>query len=352
MGSDHRRIPNLVHEGKPLAVAPPARRDPAGPDFPHGTLYGYRLGCRRDTYTCPADPGCPDVWSRHCKRGKARAAGAVAPGPTSYTPAGPALDHLHRLRSAGVTSAAVARAAGLPPSTVVDLQRRDPDHMWRATADALLTVTRADVTAATAYVPSARSIQLCRSMQAQGWSLQWQTRRLGLPGTWPSFLRTDTVHCGTADAVAALAADLEGRWGPAKNAATKARRDGWHPLACYDQHGRLLTWAVRRAEHDRRADPEATARGVLETLRLTLPPHSLSAADIAARLGITKRTVDRRRTHAGLNTRWNPDMDRVDILPGCAARAAAARAALRDYTSGLASADQALARIHTPSEAA
>lgn len=322
--------------------------DPAQPGFPHGTLYGYRLGCRRSVHTCPADPGCPDVWNRHTKHAKARKAGVVASRGTERVPAGPVLDRIRELRTtAGVSCATIARAAGIPSNTVSDIAARRPATVYQRVANAILRVGHVDVAREAARLPSGRYIQLCRSMQAQGWTLRWQLDQLGVRGNNLTFFYRPNISRDLAGRIHALACSVEGRWGPSRHAMAAAARSGHHPLACYDDDGTLIPSAVRGDLEERRARREARAATRLEALRLSLPPHSLPADGIAARLRVNRRTVDRYRSDVGLHLNWVEADGRTEVRPESLHQAETVAAAVAAYSAEEIDAVDALTAIRT-----
>lgn len=104
--------------------------------LPHGTPYGYYLGCR-DRRTCPGDESgttCSDAQSTK-KREAAAAAGI--PARTPVVSATPAVERVRQLRSAGYSLRQIARLAGCGHTTIADLARTDSARRSQVTPDTL-----------------------------------------------------------------------------------------------------------------------------------------------------------------------------------------------------------------------
>jgi len=88
-----------------------ARAAGAGPEIHHGTTTGYQMGCR-DRASCPGGPDgrtCSDA-AADADRERRRRAGRPEARPT--IPSKPAVDHIRALREAGMSINEIAVAAG------------------------------------------------------------------------------------------------------------------------------------------------------------------------------------------------------------------------------------------------
>lgn len=112
--------------------------DPATPGFPHGTLRGYGLGCRRK-YPCPETPACADKrreWDRlHRNAGKTL--------PTSRVDVEPARRHMQALLEEGCTIHQIAAASGVRYETVYKVLHHST-LCEKDTSDAITAVTVQD----------------------------------------------------------------------------------------------------------------------------------------------------------------------------------------------------------------
>lgn len=261
-------------------------RDPSDPTFPHGTTSGRRRGC-----DCQK---CKDARFRAEKRQRMnRAAGLSA-----LVPASPARDRLQELlqhpdvsltvlaQCSGYSRAAITRVATGVSATISP----EFDRILRA-------MTLEDALSLRAFRTGGRKrvIQQMYSMQAQGWPLSWQARRLGR--SWSTLQdvlhgSSDRVTTAFAQKVDRLAAELDGKWGPSEVAKRNARQNGWYPLAAYDEDGDLIAGAVSMSEDD------AIAEAVINALRLSVQGDSIQ--QVYEKTGVSHKDVRAYRAVTGL----------------------------------------------------
>lgn len=260
-----------------------------------------------------------------------------------------------------VTYNVIARCADVADTTVRSVVVEDRPTIRAATAQKIMSVTKREVVEALPMVPvTRRHIQLIRSMQVQGWSVEWQAEQINRSVSWlMKILAGEATQIKAVDArgLHDLAERIErwgrerygGNWGPYTASAGKARALGWHPLAAYNDHGRLLKGAVlddpkKEKEAAVRAQQETRAYNRLETLRLTIA-FQLTSTEIAERLDrVHPDQVNRWRYAAGLRfltqaerTTFEPGVpvQRSVLRPECRERAKAIMAIVGQVTNPL-----------------
>lgn len=132
----------------------------------HGTYSGYKRGCR-----CEACRAAYRVRSAEYMRRWRR-------GKKVRVPAAEVHRHIDRLRQAGLSTQAIARAAGLSPGTVQALVRERHRTVSPRTADAILGVTT-DSRPRGSLVPKDHALRLVEAMVAAGVPLHEIERRIG-----------------------------------------------------------------------------------------------------------------------------------------------------------------------------
>lgn len=303
--------------------------DMGSPAYPHGTERGYRNGCKGDT--CPATPTCADVGRKKYKQRRLRQAGALPPADTSRVPAAQVQAHVRALREEvpGVTWNTIADIAGLPGATVRLAASGKHERVSRAVARSIMAVTPEQAKESATDVPvTPKMIQLVRSMQAQGWSLVWQSQRVGRSRTWANKLTSGSIKAishDTARRLEALAASLETKTNPDRRTQNYAKNAGWHPLAAYDDDGALIPGAVRDEEmEDRKEHRTRQAERRIIAVRGLLAGRSSKL--IAADIGVDSAIVDRYRIEVGLRVNRHGE-----LRPEYAGRAREVRAVMADH---------------------
>lgn len=261
--------------------------DPDDPTFPHGTRTGRRRGC-------PCRP-CKDARNTaEKKRTVDRAQGIPA-----AVPIGPVLAHLNVLVShPDVNASVLARAVrGVSRTTISRILDGSVKTTTPAIEASLLALTLDAVLPQAAFASDGTklAVQLMRSMQAMGWSLRWQAEQLGRSsGVLFDFLNGENgrITVRNQQRIAALAAQVDGKWGPSKIAARQAREAGWYPLAAYDEHGDLIPEAVVEV-------PEETA-AALALRVIEMAANAVGNEHIARRTGVQFGAVRAYRVAAGL----------------------------------------------------
>jgi hypothetical protein len=311
--------------------------DLAHPEFPHGTRTGFNHGCSRNEY-CPNTPTCAQVRYKAAKRVAWREAGMLPLGDQDMVPSGPVRDHVRTLLAVPeAETGIVGQAAGVSADLVLNISRAKNQTVRVGTARKLLATTPAQVQALAPRRVNRRHIQLVRSMQIQGWSMEWQAAQLGRSAEWLINLcagKTPRIPAKDHTALLALARRLETEWGPDRVTAGKARAAGWHPLLAYDEDGELIPGAVRdETIETRKAARYKAARDRLEVLRLSLEYH-LAPGDIEARVGVKSDLIHKIRAEAGLKFETENGLPgtaqarRSVLRPECAKRGAEIRAIL------------------------
>ncbi|HET9655155.1 MAG TPA: hypothetical protein VFP72_07360 [Kineosporiaceae bacterium] len=164
---------------------------------------------------------------------------------------------------------AYAKVAGVDREVISTLHTRDT--IRRRVAEAILAVTPDAVAALTDEVPAQPAIDAVRKMQAAGWSLRWQMRKLRADLSW-LWHPDRPIRRATLDAVTALARTVGERAATPENsgltknairlAIANARALGYYPAAAYDEDGTLHPEYLQDEEPTtdyRRMTPEAKA---------------------------------------------------------------------------------------------
>jgi hypothetical protein len=262
--------------------------DLTDPAFPHGTRIGRRRGC-----TCVPCKRARNLADK--KRTIDRQMGTPA-----HVPIGPVFEHLTRLVAhPDVNASVLARAvSGVSNTTINRILGGSVDTTTPQIETALLALTLDSVLPHAAFNSDAVKVtmQLMRSMQAQGWSLAWQAAQLGREsGVVFDFLngKNGRITVVNQRKIAALARQVDGKWGPSEIAARQAREAGWYPLAAYDENGDLIPEAVE-------IDSEETAAAQVMRV-LEMAARAVGNERIAAETGLPEGRVRTYRAAAGLH---------------------------------------------------
>lgn len=201
----------------------------------HGTRRGYRLGCKEEC--------CRSAVRAYRKRYKY----LVNRGLTSMVDAAPVRAHVVWLGGYGISQIAIARAAGVPKSTIEWLLHGKPSsgreptqRMRRSNADKLLAVPRSlDLVADMGRTPAAETRERLRSLVAAGWGQNELADRIGMGRTHLNEVSTGRrgwVSGRTARLVRDVHAELQGVHPPRSTRAERtrygqalavARKRGW-----------------------------------------------------------------------------------------------------------------------------
>ncbi|WP_059038644.1 helix-turn-helix domain-containing protein [Gordonia desulfuricans] len=230
----------------------------------------------------------------------------------------PVREHVDRLREAGLSIARIAHLAGISGSTVSALLYGQPckgrgpyRQVAKATAERLTSVAvpeRVDLatTPDDCLVPAFGTIRRLQSLAGYGYTERNLAARLGW--AWDGDVsglftgKTQQITARRARQVAALFGQLQ--MVPGTNEAARARgaKKGWPLPLDWDEDliddPEQTTTRSRRRDYERsdgtrRNEAEKVAARRAEAAKLTR--DGLSAADIAQRLRVTQRTVDRYR---------------------------------------------------------
>lgn len=160
---------------------PVRQRDLSEPDFPHGTLPGYRHGCKNgQSEICPATPTCAAVRAEYDRKiHKARTGGKRA---LRYRTA-PVRKYMQSWLAKGWPHETFARAADIDPTTVRNILARRFKTLLPVTAHSIVNVDEAALIAATTGSGAKLPAYLIRwkigAMCAQGWPCAVQAARTG-----------------------------------------------------------------------------------------------------------------------------------------------------------------------------
>lgn len=264
-------------------------KDPTHPAFPHGTTRGFSRGC--DCRPCHR----AHLRGRYAAE-RARACGALLP--TSQVSAARAHTHLTRLLADPDYGhvANLLACVDVDPSRVHKVLGQPDSRIAYATERSLLAISTERLVRLAVLVRPRQAVQQYHSLRAFGWSGEVIADRLGYTGQhcppWIGAPR-QWLRADTARAMAAVYAELSMTPGPNQTSARSAQAAGWHPPLAYDEMGHLLPDAVRR---NNKAERAAERREQVLLLSQVDPP--LAAQEIADRVGVTPRTVERIRAEA------------------------------------------------------
>lgn len=207
------------------------------PEHPHGARRYRADGCKCAT----------------CRKGAAaerkKTRRDVAYGRGSMVDAAPVRRHLADLRASRVSDTKIAAITGLSTKAIGDIRgsttKPGVQRVQRETADAILAVTL-NIAEPDLGVPSLATARRLQALVWEGWTVRAIGLRLGVVPQYVSQLlhqAKPTVTPRTDARVAALARELGHRSPPrltpaqrraADLAAAMARRNGWAPLAAWD----------------------------------------------------------------------------------------------------------------------
>lgn len=236
-------------------------------------------------------------------------------GNAGRVPAGPAAEHVRRLVAAGATVTGVARAAGLPMSTVSKTLNCPGKTMIMKTAERLLSVKPAVVTR---LVPTLGVRRRYEAMLRVGHHSLDIAAAIGVGrGGFLRWMQQDAVPAALAAKVEVLYQDLAFRPGSSAATQSRAKMLGYQSAMAWDDidDPNEKPWveaegASRRSEFDHVCVSEALAgRRVWKDLTRDERHHVVrrlaeqrfwSDMRIAAYLGTTDRTIIRIRQRVGI----------------------------------------------------
>jgi hypothetical protein len=240
------------------------------------------------------------------------------------------IEHIETIVKAVSTATCnnIDQVAGIRQGTCARLRRGTQPLLSRRIAEKIMAVGEEEVRSRVPVPVTRKMIQVMRSLQAQGWSLEWQAQRYGVNRNilvniiWG---RQKSTSRAIAARIFQTAQELEGKTGPADFAACLARRGGWHPLDHYDSEGNLIDMEAEQREAER----EQRALDRLNVLRYSV--NGMPTTQIAEKTGVTERVVARYRAEVGLK------MDSLfgswRVAPECLDLAARIRRAALAYES-------------------
>ncbi|MER7905421.1 helix-turn-helix domain-containing protein [Streptomyces sp. NPDC095614] len=267
----------------------------------HRTLYCVKqFGCQR--------PECR-ARANEYTRSRYRKVGYGTWKP--YVEAQPVRDHVAALREAGASTTAIAEAAGVSTATLGRIlyghggQRPDA-KMRPESAAALLAVRAEDCRIADgSRVDATGTRRRIQALVAMGWSFTALAPEMGIHSRpLGDMARGQWVSAGSARKVKAAYKRLVHHMPEQRGVQPQARalakrvaaREGWVPPGAWDD----IDDPAAMPEVDEPKLPSGRKRhGTADLNRvLQLTNEGLSAADIALRLGVHKRTVTRARRRA------------------------------------------------------
>ncbi|WP_280264677.1 hypothetical protein [Nocardia wallacei] len=232
------------------------------------------------------------------------------------TDAGPTREHLDRLQRAGLRNYQIARLSGVDASVLSRLP--EVEHVRHRTEAKILAVpvpdNSTDVVDETAKVPSVGAVRRVQALIASGYPQAELGRQLGidkanmraLTGRVPGGKNTgEWVTAARHRQVTELFDRLQMTPGPSQQARELGKRMGWALPFEWDEDAlddpkakpvRGARWKPESARAERTNLRAQRRQQVQELTQLGLP-----ASEIAQRLHVTVRTVerDRRRAHTG-----------------------------------------------------
>lgn len=249
-----------------------------------GTITAFISGCR----CAPCELG----WYRYQE---AYAIDVAHNGPRTV-PVGPMLLRLVELRTAGFSLDTIARAAGVKEPVLSRMVRGMHARVGRSTAAAVCAVTYSEVLAAApdpALVPSLGARRRLHSLMALGWPVWQQAGHCKTTAnTLESVSRYSRVRASTHRLTVQIYDRLAMQPGPSATTCQRALAAGYVPPLMWDDEdiddpdgAPVIVTAP---------PPETDPYIVDEVERLTAA--KLSASEIAIRLPITARTVERIRS--------------------------------------------------------
>lgn len=206
-------------------------------------------------------------------------------------PAQVAIDHIARLRAAGLSVKAIAEAAGLAPSILAPYawpttHAKARKWILPATLDAIMTVQSPAQAPDWAHVSNVGTRRRIEGLQVMGWPQSAIADRLGVSRQAVSQMKAGPcVTAENARRIAAIYDDLSMRPGPDKKTRTWALRAGCVPPLAWDD--------------DTIDDPHAqpTGAGYVEPTPvehvLQLVSQGMTQQEIADVRGVTREAVRR-----------------------------------------------------------
>lgn len=260
----------------------------------HGTPSGYRS--HRNRGETPCEP-CREANRAYYREYRALTKRSV--------PAERVARHIRRLRKAGVGMTTLAAVAGTTQQTVYEIVNGRRKWVTLRVARAILAVT-AD---AAFSVPALGTTRRIHALAALGWTYKRIGATAGLsPQRVGQIVAQDRVVPATAAAIAAAYDELSMRLGPSDHARRRARGAGHLPPLAWDderiddptyQPGQpdeadgIDEIAVQRAMAG--DPPERMTRAERAEASRRLTAAGYSAAQIAARLRVNPKSVERYR---------------------------------------------------------
>jgi len=187
-----------------------------------------------------ADTNC---YRRGCRREECRAADRLARkmrivrnerGIPAFIPGRVVAAHLHKLIDSGLTRLDIAAQSGVADRTIRRILTVGDTQVQRPKAAALFAVKPLDRGGRVDTTATVRRIQ---GLAALGWPIGWTAREVG---HGPQYLFAilngsgTTLQAATEQRVAEVAGKYGTRQGPSKSVRGCARRNGWAPLAAWD----------------------------------------------------------------------------------------------------------------------
>jgi len=273
----------------------------------------------------------------HRNRRRALAYGRWAPTP-QLDPA-QARDHLHQLRQLGLSLTGISALCGQPESTLVSLlypqSRSYRRWITPTTHDAIISAwLDLDRLPAEQRLSAAGTVRRLQALAAIGWSLSALARQLGVSVQSVHHTRTRAkVRADKARAVRDLYQRLQLTPGGSVRTVRQAAQSGWLPPLAWDDDTIDLPWATPftqeqlaqpprsqntrwTGQDDQLVDLVVIARALQgEHLPMTHTEwlaaitagtqRGWSDAQIAERLGVCQRTIERARAQHAIPTGWS-----------------------------------------------
>lgn len=214
----------------------------------------------------------------------------------------PAREHLLKLmESEDCTAAAITAASGMDDRQIDQILSGLRSKIHPDTERILLSLDPYVVRRNAGLVSPRRAITRLRALQANGHSTYALGLRLGYVKA-PHYLGTNwsgqRITQDQDRKIEALYIEIGDQPGPSYRAARIARRLGYYPPIHYDEEMRLIPGSIPSSHWTPLTAPEDRARNKLRMLGLTL--REFSGQEIADRIGVSPKTVERARGEIGI----------------------------------------------------
>lgn len=259
--------------------------------FEHGDARRYRRGC-----TCP---DCTSAATAEARRWRY----LRSTGRGGHIAASKVINHVWKLRAAGMTDQEIRTAAQLTPPHLYQILRNG-GIVKHSTANRIFRIPipadREGPTRNGAHIPILGTRRRLQTLNAEGWPCKDLDRRLGTGAGYTAYLiraAGDLVRFSTADSVRHLYSSLEGLL-PEEHGVTRVNAQQTRARAVAKKWARAAYWDADDFDDpgfQPAASEDELGRNELGALRRAEIEHlasfGLSRGDIAARLDMSETYV-------------------------------------------------------------